>query len=93
VNKIVPGFVRLPGAMRPSGFCAISTPAASSRSRAADHLTGIEIDIGDSNTATVKVIASSKVTVVAPEVDVSNGGTLQPVKLADGSNSTVLKAQ
>lgn len=57
------------------------------------HLTGIEIDIGDSSTTTVKVIASTKVTVVAPEVDVSNGGTWQPVKLADGSNSTVLKAQ
>jgi hypothetical protein len=29
----------------------------------------------------------------APEVDISNGGTVQAVKLADGTNSTVLKAQ
>jgi hypothetical protein len=56
-------------------------------------LTGIEIDIGDTNTTTVKIKGSTKVTVQAPEVDISNGGTLQPVKLADGTNSTVLKAQ
>ena len=56
-------------------------------------LTGLEIDIGDANTTQVTVKASSKVVVQAPEVDISNGGALQPVKLADGSNSTVLKAQ
>jgi phage baseplate assembly protein V len=56
-------------------------------------LTGLEIDIGDSDTTTVKIKASSKVIVTAPEVDISNGGTLQAVKLADGTNSTVLKAQ
>lgn len=56
-------------------------------------LTGIEIDIGDANTTDIKVKASSKVTVMAPEVDISNGGTVQALKLADGSDSTVLKAQ
>jgi phage baseplate assembly protein V len=56
-------------------------------------LTGIEIDIGDSSTTTVIIKGSTKVTVTTPECDISNGGALQPVKLADGSNSTVLKAQ
>jgi phage baseplate assembly protein V len=56
-------------------------------------LTGIHISIGDNNTVQVTIKGSTKVTVTAPEVDISNGGTLQAVKLADGSNSTVLKAQ
>jgi hypothetical protein len=37
--------------------------------------------------------ASTEVTITAPDVEISNGGTTQPVKLADRSNSTVLKAQ
>jgi hypothetical protein len=32
-------------------------------------------------------------TITAPSVKVGNGGTLQPVKLEDGTPSTVLQAQ
>jgi phage baseplate assembly protein gpV len=42
---------------------------------------------------TIKITATTEVDVTAPLVKVSNGGTAQFVKLADGSNSTVLKAQ
>jgi phage gp45-like len=57
------------------------------------HLTGLKVFIGDADTTDVNIVASSKVTLKAPEVDISNGGTVQAVKLADGTNSTVLKAQ
>jgi phage gp45-like len=54
-------------------------------------LTGIEIDIGDANTTQVTVKASSAVTVQAPAVNVTNGGTLSPVQTVAGP-SPVLKA-
>lgn len=39
------------------------------------------------------VTAMTAVTVHAPAINLGSGGTLQPVKLADNSDSTVLKAQ
>jgi hypothetical protein len=39
------------------------------------------------------VLAGTAVTVIAPEINLGNGGALQPVKLANNTNSTVLKAQ
>lgn len=56
-------------------------------------LAGVQVLLGDGNTTNVTVVASGAVTVTAPEVTIANGGAVQPVKLADGSNSTVLKAQ
>lgn len=53
----------------------------------------VTINIGGTSAPNVIIKASTKVTVTVPECDISNGGTLQPVKLADGTNSTVLKAQ
>ena len=50
----------------------------------------VELDLSG---ATIKLTATTAVTVSAPTVTISNGGTTQSVKLADGSNSTVLKAQ
>jgi phage gp45-like len=62
-------------------------------------LTGIEVDIGDANTTTivmgsngtVDIYGKTKVTVHAPEIDCTNGGTLHPVSTTAGP-STVLKA-
>lgn len=57
-------------------------------------LYGKTIDIGTTaDTETITIKSSVKVVIQAPAVEISNGGTLQAVKLADGSNSTVLKAQ
>lgn len=39
------------------------------------------------------VTATTAITVHAPAVNIGNGGTLQPVKLADNTPSTVLKAE
>lgn len=50
---------------------------------------GITINCGSS----VSITCGSSVTIDCPSVSVSNGGSVQAVKLADGSNSTVLKAQ
>jgi hypothetical protein len=44
-------------------------------------------------TGNATVTATTAVTVKAPTVNLGNGGALQPVKLADGSVSTVLKAE
>lgn len=41
----------------------------------------------------ITLTATVALTVKAPAANIGNGGTLQPVKLADGSNSTILKAQ
>jgi phage baseplate assembly protein gpV len=49
-----------------------------------------EVDV---TAPTINATATSTATVRAPSVVVSNGGATQAVKLADGSNSTVLKAQ
>lgn len=57
-------------------------------------LLGVEIDIGDADTTDVTIKGSGKVVVNAPRVEIgSAGGSVQPVKLADGSNSTVLFSQ
>jgi hypothetical protein len=47
---------------------------------------------GDGN-GIAAVTASVEVNVTSPAINLGNGGTLQPVKLADGSVSTVVKAQ
>jgi hypothetical protein len=39
------------------------------------------------------ITSSTQVTLTAPLIQIGNGGTLQPVKLEDGSPSTVLQAQ
>lgn len=44
-------------------------------------------------TGNATVTATTAVTVKAPVINLGDGGTLQPVKLADGSVSTVVKAQ
>lgn len=54
-------------------------------------VTGNTVTVSGSNQ--VNVNGASKVILKAPDVEASNGGTVQAVKLADGSNSTVLKAQ
>lgn len=53
------------------------------------HGTVIEAD----GTGNASVTAATAVTVHAPAINLGNGGALQPVKLADNSVSTVLKAQ
>jgi phage gp45-like len=63
----------------------------------ATQLFGVTIAVGDSNTTTVTIIVSKSVTIAAPSVVITNGAAPpakqpQPVKLADGSNSTVLMA-
>lgn len=56
-------------------------------------LLGVTITIGNSDTTNITVNGSAKVALKSPAVEISNGGTVQAVKLADGTNSTVLKAQ
>jgi hypothetical protein len=58
-----------------------------------DLLATAQRDVIVTATRNATVTAATKAQVTAPEIDLGNGGTLQAVKLADGSNSTVLKAQ
>jgi phage baseplate assembly protein gpV len=52
---------------------------------------GTTFELDGAGNATVT--ATTAVTVHAPTINLGNGGVLQPVKLADNSPSTVLKAQ
>jgi hypothetical protein len=58
------------------------------------NLFGIKIAIGNaSKTTNLDIQASTMAKITSPRTQVGNGGVLQAVKLADGSNSTTLFAQ
>lgn len=55
---------------------------------------GVKIAVGKAGqTTNVDMLASTKATVTSPRTEIGNGGTLQAVRLADGSLSTTLFAQ